>query len=400
MGAPYRPPVARHTGGHARETWSAPAIGIGGGHGGPGGPARCSARVRLGVTDADLAPHQTSTTTTAPPRVDRHDDGPGAAPTGAPAARGAPIALPFSADRVTAAESPDGAVFAAPQDPTSPSPRRRLGGRRQRPGPDRRARADRHRRAGRRRHQLLRGDVRRRCSPTTARAGTRTGSGPCRPCRRPTARTTTSSRWRRPTAPSSSPSRGATRSACTPSTRARRRRRTCSCSGLGDAIGSDGSVYYERTDHHLAARRPNGATALGPTLADTPNGLGGGVQYLDVVAGGAVWVSEPAGQGLDATYTTYDAATLHQLGSFSGSVTSTVVDSAAGALVLESAGNNPACPAGVAVDADVVRLRHHAAGLGQRPGGRGLRRHAPRPRPGRHRVRHHARASSTSCRLS
>ena len=30
-------------------------------------------------------------------------------------------------------------------------------------------------------------------------------------------------------------------------------------SGLGDAIGSDGSVYYERTDHHLAARRPNGA---------------------------------------------------------------------------------------------------------------------------------------------
>ena len=35
---------------------------------------------------------------------------------------GATIALPFSADRVTAAESPDGAVFAAPQDPTSPSP--------------------------------------------------------------------------------------------------------------------------------------------------------------------------------------------------------------------------------------------------------------------------------------
>jgi hypothetical protein len=35
---------------------------------------------------------------------------------------GAPIALPFSADRVTAAESPDGAVFAAPQDPTNPSP--------------------------------------------------------------------------------------------------------------------------------------------------------------------------------------------------------------------------------------------------------------------------------------
>ena len=92
------------------------------------------------------------------------------------------------------------------------------------------------------------------------------------------------------------------------------------------------------------ARRPNGATSFGPALADKPNGLGGGVQYLDVVAGGAVWVSEPAGQGLDATFSTYDAATLHQLGSFQGSVTSTVVDSSAGALVLEAAGSDPACP--------------------------------------------------------
>ncbi len=114
--------------------------------------------------------------------------------------------------------------------------------------------------------------------------------------------------------------------------------------GLGDAIGSDGSVYYERADHHLAARRPNGSKAVGPMLDDSPNGLGGGVQYLDVVAGGAVWVSEPAGQGLDATYTTYDAATLNELGSYKGSVTSTVVDSSAGALVLEAAGNDPACP--------------------------------------------------------
>ena len=68
------------------------------------------------------------------------------------------------------------------------------------------------------------------------------------------------------------------------------------------------------------------------------------MQYIDVIAGGAVWVSEPAGQGLDASYTTYDVATLHTLGTYSGSVTSTVVDSAAGALVLEPAGINPACP--------------------------------------------------------
>ena len=43
-------------------------------------------------------------------------------PTSGPLQAGSPIALPFAADRVTAAESPDGAVFAAPQDPTSPAP--------------------------------------------------------------------------------------------------------------------------------------------------------------------------------------------------------------------------------------------------------------------------------------
>src|SRR4029077_20351936 len=42
----------------------------------------------------------------------------------------------------------------------------------------------------------------------------------------------------------------------------------------GDAIGADGSIYYEDTGHHLAVRRPDGATLTGPGLADTPNGLG------------------------------------------------------------------------------------------------------------------------------
>ena len=114
--------------------------------------------------------------------------------------------------------------------------------------------------------------------------------------------------------------------------------------GLGSAIGPDGAVYYETTDHHLAVLRPNGATSSGAALAGTPNGLGGGVQYIDVVAGGAVWVSEPAGQGLDATYTTFDAATLSQIASYGGSVTSTVADTAAGPLVLMGAGTNAQCP--------------------------------------------------------
>ena len=68
------------------------------------------------------------------------------------------------------------------------------------------------------------------------------------------------------------------------------------------------------------------------------------MQYLDAVAGGTVWVDQPAGQGLDALFTTYDAGTLATLASYSGSVTSTVADTAAGPLVLDPVGGTAACP--------------------------------------------------------
>ena len=282
--------------------------------------------------------HQTSTTTT------------GAAPTttapppaSGPLQAGPAIALPFSADQVTAGESPDGAVFAAPQNPTSPSPSIAwvIDGN----GP---AEIAEHVPSG---IAAIAADGSNFYVATYSnlfaynrQSGNQDGQ------------------WTMPSVPSANSSnndlvalaaangsvfvsvtRGNTVSVYTvnPGTSAAPH---LLLKGLGDAIGSDGSVYYERTDHHLAALRPNGTTAVGPILADAPNGLGGGVQYVDVVAGGAVWVSEPAGQGLDATYTTYDAATLDKLGSYQGSVTSTVVNSSAGALVLESAGGDPACP--------------------------------------------------------
>ena len=119
--------------------------------------------------------------------------------------------------------------------------------------------------------------------------------------RRRTAPTTTWSPWRRPNGKVFvSVTRGNTVSVYTINPAAADGAAPARPAGWVTAIGSDGSVYYERADHHLAVLRPDGATAVGPVLADTPNGLGGGVQYLDVVAGGAVWVSEPAGQGLDA----------------------------------------------------------------------------------------------------
>ena len=131
--------------------------------------------------------------------------------------------------------------------------------------------------------------------------------------------------------------------------------------GLGAAFGTDGSIYYESVDHQLVALRPNGTTVSGPVLAHSPNGLGGGVQYLDAVAGGTVWVDQPAGQGLDALFTTYDAGTLATQASYTGSVTSTVADTAAGPLVLDPVGGTAACsPASPPTPAScVLRIDAH-----------------------------------------
>ncbi len=286
------------------------------------------------------SPRQTSTTTTAAAAASTTTTT--TASTG-PLRVGAAIALPFSADRVTAAESPDGAVFAAPQDPASPSPSVAwvVDGN----GPAQIA------------EHVPTGIAGVAADPTnfyvatyaTVFAYNRTSGDQ-------------DGQWNMPAVPKANSSNNdlvaiaaANGSVFVSVTRGNNvsvysinpgssTAPHLVVTGLGDAIGSDGSIYYERTDHRLAARRPDGATALGPALADKPNGLGGGVQYLDEIAGGAVWVSEPAGQGLDATFSTYDAATLHPLGSFQGSVTSVVVDSTSGALALESSGSNPACP--------------------------------------------------------
>ncbi len=80
--------------------------------------------------------------------------------------------------------------------------------------------------------------------------------------------------------------------------------------GTSAAFGPAGSVYYTCADHHLTHMSPTGVTTVGPELANHPNGLGGGVQFVDAVAGGVVWVDEPAGQGLDATFSSYDQRAL------------------------------------------------------------------------------------------
>jgi len=140
--------------------------------------------------------------------------------------------------------------------------------------------------------------------------------------------------------------------------------------GASAIFGPNGSVYYERSDNRLVALSAAGATTVGPLLAAQPNGEGGGVQYLNVVAGGALWTSEPAGQGLDTQFARYDATTLQPLGTFAGTTTEQIVDTVAGTLVLSlpdgpvscsPGGSTPAAscvsritPAGALVDALAV----------------------------------------------
>jgi hypothetical protein len=105
---------------------------------------------------------------------------------------------------------------------------------------------------------------------------------------------------------------------------------------LGAVVSPNGSLYYERPDARLI-RVAAGTTKVGPRLADRPNGLGGGVQYLDSVAGGEVWVTEPAGQGLDASYSAFNSTTLAAGATFNGSVGDTMANTNSGPLMVSGA---------------------------------------------------------------
>jgi hypothetical protein len=104
--------------------------------------------------------------------------------------------------------------------------------------------------------------------------------------------------------------------------------------GIGGAVvGSDGTIYVEATSQQLTSISRTGVVATGPALSNSPNGEGGGVQEIDFVAGGEVWVGEPAGQGEDTQWTTFDAHTLAQGGHFSGTLSDLFVNTSAGALI-------------------------------------------------------------------
>ena len=172
-----------------------------------------------------------------------------------PLTPGAPIALPFAADRVTAAESPDGAVFAAPQDPTNPAPAIAwvIDGN----GP---AAIAEHVATG---IAALAADANNFYAATysTVYAYDRASGNQ-------------NGQWNMPTVNAANSSDADLVALATGggnlyvsvtqgnTTSVYRITPTSSAAphlvvrGLGDAIGSDGTIYYERTDHHLAALQP------------------------------------------------------------------------------------------------------------------------------------------------
>jgi hypothetical protein len=303
---------------------------------GPATPKAGPAAHHQGTTTTTTAPATTTTTATASSTLPPVS-------TSGPLTAGSPIPLPFAADRVTAAESPDGAVFAAPQDPASPAAAVAwvVDGN----GP---AAIAEHLPSG---IAALAADGTNFYVATyaTVYAYSRASGNQAGQWTMPPVNAANSSDNNLVAMAAGG---GKVYVSLTQGNTVRVYRIDPATAaaphllvhGLGDAVGSDGSVYYESSDHRLTVLRPDGTSLVGPVLAHTPNGLGGGVQYVDVVAAHAVWVSKPAGQGLDAEFTTYDAGTLGVLGSYSGSVTSIVVDSAAGALVLVPAGGTPSCP--------------------------------------------------------
>jgi hypothetical protein len=316
--------------------------------------AACSSSPSTSTTTTTTSNHHAATTTTGASSTTTL---PAPAATG-PLTPGAPIALPFAADRVTAAQSPDGAVFASPQDPTNPAPAIAwvIDGN----GP---AAIAEHVPTG---IAALAADANNFYAATysTVFAYDRASGNQ-------------NGQWNMPPVNAQNSSdadlvalatgggnlyvsvtQGNIISVyrITPSSSAAPH---LAVRGLGDAIGSDGTIYYERTDHHLVALAPDGKTTVGPALAATPNGEGGGVQYVETVAAGAVWVSEPAGQGLDAAYTTFDARTLSRVGQYNGSVTSSVVDTASGPLLLQPSAGAAACPGAQPAAACVLRIDQH-----------------------------------------
>jgi hypothetical protein len=151
--------------------------------------------------------------------------------------------------------------------------------------------------------------------------------------------------------------------------------------GASAIFGPNGTVYYERSDDRLVALSSSGATTVGPLLAAHPNGEGGGVQFLDVVAGGAVWASQPAGQGLDAQFSLYNATSLQLVGTIAGSTSEQVADTAAGNLVLTLPNGPVSCSPGGSTPAVscVSRITPAGALIDALPVGSGFELLGPAP---------------------
>ena len=186
--------------------------------------------------------------------------------TSGPLQLSAPIEIPFSADRVTAAESPDGAVFVAPQDPANPSPAVAwvIDG-------NTPAAIAEHVNTG---IAALAADANNFYAATYSTvyaydraSGNQDGQWALPPV---TPANSSDDNLVAMTAAAGNVYVSITKGdvvrvyRITPATTSAPH---LLVTGLGAVVGSDGSIYYVTPDHHLAALRPAGATAAGAVLA-------------------------------------------------------------------------------------------------------------------------------------
>ena len=310
--------------------------------------------------------------------------------TSGPLQAGSPIALPFSADRVTAAESPDGAVFAAPQDPTNPAPAVAwvVDGN----GP---AAVAEH---------VANGIAALAADGTNFYVATYSDVFAYQPRQRQPGRAVDDAdgergqqlrrrprrarRGRRLRA-ASSVTQGNTVSVyrINPTSSAGPR---LVVQGLGDAIGPDGSIYYESDGHQLVAvRRPTGPRSPGPALArhaQRPRGRRP-VPRCGRRRARCGSASRPARASMRSSPPTTPPPSPRWRRTAARSPAPSSTRRRARSCS-NRAGRTATCPHASPADAVVVRPAHRRPRRRQRRGRRGRRRHAARPGArGRH-VRH------------
>lgn len=105
---------------------------------------------------------------------------------------------------------------------------------------------------------------------------------------------------------------------------------------LSAVVGSDGTLYYVRSDGHIVRQPPSGAPTVGPVLSTVThnNPSLSPPPVLDGLAGGYLWAEADAGQGLDSAYYAFTDDSLQEGPVVGGTVSARMAQTLTGPLWL------------------------------------------------------------------